>query len=91
MLYLKKDRYIALRKLSVQDWKFYNDYYLAKKRLAEAIHIGDYISESYVVINRIENERENYTKALVATEKTPEHVTSSADSMYATYLYSKPF
>ncbi|WP_298518000.1 hypothetical protein [uncultured Kordia sp.] len=85
----KKDRCIALRKLSLQDWKFYKDYNQAKKRLMEAIQIGDYVSESYVVLNRIESEAHNYSNALVAAEKSLETATSASDSTYATYLYSK--
>lgn len=85
----KKDKCIALRNIGIQDWKFYKNYELAKKRLAEAIQIGDYISESYVVLNRIENEAKNYSKALAAAEKSLENATSAADSTYATYLYSK--
>ncbi len=85
----KEEQCKALRSLAVQDWKFFKDKETAYKRLSKADSIGDYRSETWVILNRIALEAGQYKKALEAAEKSEQIATSDADKQYAKYKYCK--
>lgn len=83
----KEEQCKALRALAVQDWKFYKDKETAYKRLLKADSIGDYRSETWIIISRIAQEYGDYKKALTAAKKSEQIATSDADKQYAKYKY----
>jgi len=82
-----EDKCTALRQLAIQDWKFYNDYKAAKTKIAQADSIGDYLSETWLVLNRVERESGHFTNALEAARQSIELSVSKADKIYAQYKY----
>lgn len=56
----------VLRRLAHQDWKYYKNYDLAKKRLMKADSIGVSKFDTWVLINRMERESLNYDNSLNA-------------------------
>ena len=84
-----KDRCKALRELAIIDWKHYRDYEKAKKRLLLADSIGDYRSETWLNILRVEVESQNYKKAFEAGERAVSLSVSQADKNYSKYKYCK--
>lgn len=83
----KKDKCRALRELAIQDWKFYNNYEAAKEKLMQADSIGDYRSETWLKLSRIEQESFNFIKAIDAVKQAIILSESKADSSYAQYKY----
>ena len=81
----KEDQCKALRALAIQDWKFYNDY----EKLLLADSIGDYASETWLKLSRIEEEAQHFAKALKAAQKARDLSTSEADKTYAHYKYAR--
>lgn len=62
---LKKDqKYLALTRLAFQDWKYFNNYNSAKKRLLEAVSVRESAFDGLMLLSRIEREYGNYNKAL---------------------------
>ncbi|WP_299677554.1 hypothetical protein [uncultured Dokdonia sp.] len=84
----KEEKCKALRSLAIQDWKFYKDKETAYKRLIVADSIGDYRSETWIIISRIAQEAGEYEKALHAAKTSEQIATSNADKQYAKYKYS---
>lgn len=84
-----KDRCEALRQVAIIEWKHYKNYNNAKRLLVIADSIGDYRSESWLVMLRVEVESKNYEKAFTAGEKAIDLAESEADKNYSKYRYSK--
>ncbi len=59
----------ALRRLAHQDWKYYQNYTLAKERLLKADAIGSEQYETWMLISRIERESQHTNEALQAAVK----------------------
>ncbi len=83
----------VLRKLAHQDWKYYQNYVLAKKRLTEADSIGDKKHETWMLASRIEREALYFKKALNAAVKAKEFAKSknevnNANTAYAYGVYN---
>ncbi|MEP0266407.1 hypothetical protein [Dokdonia sp.] len=83
----KEEQCKALRELATQDWKFYKDYDIAMQKLSLADSIGNYRSETWLKVHRIEEEAGHYAKALEAAKKSTELAKSDADKRYAQYKY----
>ncbi len=66
----------ALRKLALQDWKFYKNYDLAKKLLMKADSIGNSKFDTWMLISRIEKESQHFDSAQNAAIKA-EHLAQS--------------
>ena len=62
----------ALRKLAHQDWKYYQDYQLALKKLLQADSIGKSRFDTWQLISRIEREAKNFNQAKDAAFKAKE-------------------
>jgi len=85
----KKDRCEALRALAIIHWKHYKDYNESKASLILADSIGDYKSETWLNMMRIEVGAKHYTKALKAGQKAIQLSQSEADKNYGKYKYCK--
>ncbi|WP_299886830.1 hypothetical protein [uncultured Lacinutrix sp.] len=85
----KKDRCKALRELAIIDWKFYKNYKKAKNRLYLADSIGDYRSETWLKLLRVEVESNHFKEALKAGKKAILLSESKADKSYSKYKYCK--
>ena len=85
----KKDQCEALRQLAIIEWKFYNKYDEAKALLHKADSIGDYRSETLLNLMRIEEESNNYSKAIEAVSNAIALSESEADKNYYKYKYCK--
>lgn len=83
----------ALRKLAHQDWKYYQDYALAKSRLLKAYSIGHEPYETWMLLSRIERESRHYDEALKAALKAKavslsKNEANKADTEYAHGVYA---
>ncbi|EDP70864.1 hypothetical protein FBALC1_08893 [Flavobacteriales bacterium ALC-1] len=85
----KKDQCEALRELAIIEWKFYNKYKEAKALLHKADSIGDYRSETWLKLLRVEAESNNYAKAIEAGQKAIILSESKADKNYSKYKFCK--
>lgn len=84
-----KDRCTALRELAILHWKHYKDYDQAKEYLVLADSIGDYRSETWLNVLRVESESNQFPAALEAGKKAMAIAQSQADKNYSKYKYSK--
>lgn len=83
----------ALRRLAHQDWKYYQNYDLAKERLQKADSIGKEKYETWMLISRIERESQHFDGALFAALKAKEFARSEtevnkANTEYANGVYT---
>ncbi len=88
-----KQKCEVLRKLAHQDWKYYQNYTLAKKELIEADSIGNDKFETWLLISRIERESLHFKEALYAALKAKglaksENEINKANTKYANAVYS---
>lgn len=79
----------ALRRLAHQDWKYYQNYGVAKERLLQATSIGSELFETWMLISRIERESQHTDKALQAALKAIEFAQSEKDLNEANTEYAK--
>ncbi|NRB50044.1 MAG: hypothetical protein HRU41_20375 [Saprospiraceae bacterium] len=79
----------ALRRLAHQDWKYYQDYALAKERLSKADSIGSEPFETWMLISRIEREAQHSNEALQAALKARELAQSENEVNQANTEYAK--
>ena len=70
----------VLRKLSLQDWKFYKNYDLAKKMLMKADSIGNSKFDTWMLMSRIERESKHFDSAQNAAIKA-EHLAQSKNEI----------
>ncbi|MEL7124547.1 MAG: hypothetical protein AAFO07_34255, partial [Bacteroidota bacterium] len=82
----------ALRRLAHQDWKYYQNYALAKERLLKADAIGSEKYETWMLISRIERESQHSNEALHAALKARKFAQSvnevnRANTEYANGVY----
>jgi hypothetical protein len=85
----KKDQCEALRQLAIIELKFYHRYDEAKTLLYKADSIGDYRSETWLKLLRVEVASNNYAKAIDAGQKAIELSESEADKNYSKYSFCK--
>lgn len=83
----------ALRRLAHQDWKYYQNYALAKERLLKADSIGSEKYETWMLISRIERESQHSHEALQAALQAREYAPSEnevnkANTEYANGVYA---
>ncbi len=83
----------ALRRLAHQDWKYYQNYALAKERLLKADSIGSGKYETWMLISRIEREAQHANEALYAALKArafaqSENEVDKANTTYANGVYA---
>lgn len=78
----------ALRKLAHQDWKYYQDYALAKERLLKADSMGYEKYETWMLISRIERESQHAQEALHAAIKAREFAQSDNEVNKANTKYA---
>lgn len=83
----------ALRRLAHQDWKYYQNYALAKERLRKADSIGSEKYETWMLISRVERESQHFNEALYAALKAREFAQSEnevnkANTEYANGVYA---
>ena len=79
----------VLRKLAHQDWKYYQKYVLAKKRLLQADSIGSERYETWMLISRIERASQHFKEALYAALKAKEFAKSENEINKANTGYAK--
>ncbi|WP_411767526.1 tetratricopeptide repeat protein [Winogradskyella sp. A3E31] len=84
-----KDRSTALRQLAIINWKYFNNREEAIKNLQYADTVGDYRSETWLVMARVELESKNFDAALEASQKALQLSASQSDKNYANYTYCK--
>ncbi|MCD4819052.1 MAG: hypothetical protein K8S23_10215 [Candidatus Cloacimonetes bacterium] len=84
-----EDKCKVLREIALQDWKFYKEYNLAKKRLTLADSIGSSKTDTWILLNRIEKENEKYKYALSAAKNAVAFAESKAEKEYAQYKYCR--
>ena len=75
----------VLRKLAHQDWKYYQNYALAKERLIKADSIGNSKYKTWMLISRIEREAQHFKEALSAAKKAKEFAVSE-NEVNKTYI-----
>ena len=83
----------ALRRLAHQDWKYDQNYVLAKERLRRADSLGEERTKTWLLISRVERESQHYGKALIAALKAKEFARSETEknktnTAYAQGVYS---
>ena len=83
----------VLRRLAHQDWKYYQNYALAKGRLLKADLIGHEKHATWMLISRIERESQHFNEALYAAKKAKEFAQSTneinmANTEYARVVYA---
>ncbi|WP_109438668.1 hypothetical protein [Aquimarina sp. AU119] len=83
----------ALRRLALQDWKYYQNYALAKERLLKADSIGSEKHQTWMLISRIERESQHFNDALHAALKArafaqSENEVNKANTEYANVVYT---
>ncbi|MCD4655353.1 hypothetical protein K8T06_15640 [bacterium] len=61
-----EDRVISLQTLAQQEWKIYEDYERAKKKIKQALNLNIKKSKTWQILCQIEIEREQYNEALIA-------------------------
>jgi len=89
----KEQKCKALRRLAHQDWKYYQDYTLAKERLLKADSIGSEKHQTWMLLCRIERESNHFKEALYAALKAREFTQSEnevnkAITEYANGVYA---
>lgn len=83
----------AFRRLAHQDWKYYQNYALAKERLRKADSIGGDKYETWMLLSRIERESQHFKEALQAASKArelaqSENEVNKANTEYAHGVYA---
>ncbi len=83
----------VLRRLAHQDWKYYQNYALAKERVLKAVAIGSGKYKTWMLISRIERESQHSDAALFSALKAREFAQSEdevnkANTEYAKGVYS---
>ncbi len=83
----------ALRRLAHQDWKYYQNYALAKARLLKADSLGIEPYETWMLLSRIEREAQHSDEALLAALKArafaqSENEVNKANTEYAKGIYA---
>ncbi|AUP77669.1 hypothetical protein [Flavivirga eckloniae] len=83
----------ALRRLAHQDWKYYQNYDLAKERLQKADTIGSKKYETWMLLSRIERASQHFNDALYAAINAKEFAQSEnevnkANTEYANAVYT---
>lgn len=78
----------VLRRLAHQDWKYYQNYALAKERLLRADSIGYEKYETWMLISRIERESQHSNEALCAALKAREFAQSENEVNKANTEYA---
>lgn len=58
----------ALRRLAYQDWKYYKDCDLARKRLVKADSVGVSKFDTWILLSRIERESRNFDNSIYASK-----------------------
>ena len=76
----------ALQRLAIQDWKFYQNYKEAKKRLLQADSLGKNKCQTMQLLSRIEREAGYYSLAKAAANKSLEYATSLSDKIESEML-----
>lgn len=89
----REQKCIALRRLAHQDWKYYQNYALAKERLLRADSMGSERYETWLLISRIERESKHIDEALHAAVKArgfaqSENEVNKANTEYAKGAYA---
>ena len=79
----------ALRRLAHQDWKYYQNYALAKKRLLHADSIGNEKYETWMLLSRMERESQHPKEALHAALKARGFAQSANEVNRANTEYAK--
>ncbi len=79
----------VLRKLAHQDWKYYEKYGLAKRRLLKADAIGNAKYDTWMLISRIERESQRFKEALKAATKAKEFAASENEVNNASIEYAR--
>ena len=79
----------VLRKLAHQDWKYYQNHALAKRRLIKAASLGDAEYDTWMLATRIEREAQYFDKALKAALKARELAKSENEVMRANTAYAR--
>lgn len=74
-----KQKCEALIRLAHQDWKYYNDYDSAIKRLMLADSIGALKFETWMLVCRLERERSNFGEALNASKLADKYAKSAKE------------
>lgn len=69
----------ALRRLAHQDWKYYQNYDLAKERLQKADSIGIEKHKTWMLLSRIARESQHLNEALFAASKAREFAQSETE------------
>ena len=83
----------ALRRLAHQDWKYYQNYPLAKERLLKADSMGSEKYQTWMLLSRIERESQHLKEALSAALKArafaqSENEVNKANTEYAKGVYT---
>ena len=83
----------ALRRLAHQDWKYYQNYPLAKERLLKADSMGSEKYQTWMLVSRIERESQHLKEALSAALKArafaqSENEVNKANTEYAKGVYA---
>lgn len=79
----------ALRKLSLQDWKYYKDYDSALARLKKADSIGHLRFDTWMLINRIERESMHFGKSLHAALEAEKYAQTNFERNLAKINYAQ--
>jgi hypothetical protein len=79
----------ALRRLALQDWKYYKNYDVAKNQLMTADSIGFSKSETWALLSRIERESVNYQNSLSAAENSEKYAKSESEKTTARNCYAQ--
>ncbi len=83
----------VLRRLAHQDWKYHQNYALAKERLLQADSIGSGKYETWMLSSRIERESQHFNEALYAALRArafaqSESEVNKANTEYANGVYT---
>jgi len=79
----------VLRKLALQDWKFYKNYDLAKKMLMKADSIGNSKFDTWMLNSRIESESQHFDNAQNASIKAEDLAQSKNEINEAKVTYAQ--
>ncbi len=83
------DRHSAIKRLAIQDWKFYKDYDSAKTRLQDALQLGFKQSETWQALSRIERESGHYRQARSAARRGIETAESESQKNASRLLFGR--
>jgi len=78
----------VLQKLAHQDWKYYQDYTLAKRRLLKADSIGNLKYKTWILLSRIERESQHFKEALHSATKAKNFAKSESEMVEAIVAYA---